>query len=339
MDQNRVTRRAVLAALAAAGAPVVGLGGRRAAAQQQQLEPALNRVARIVVGFPPGGPADTVARLYAERLRGRYAPQVIVENRTGAGGRLGVEVAKGAQPDGTTLLLTAGSILTIYPHVYPRTLRYDALTDFVPVTPVCTSPYAFAVRADHPARDLAGFVGWARDQRDALPFASPAAGSIPHFVGVKMARALGVQLTHVPYRGAAPALQDLIGGQIPAVILQVGDVAESHRSGQVRVLAVSSADRIPNLPDLPTFAELGQGDLTGEEWFGVLLPARTPAPLVEGLHRAIVAAAGTPELQEALARLEYRASTSSPDDFAKRIRNEREYWGPIVRDSGFKPEE
>jgi tripartite-type tricarboxylate transporter receptor subunit TctC len=154
-----------------------------------------------------------------------------------------------------------------------------------------------------------------------------------------MAKALGLHLTHVPYRGTAPAIQDLIGGQIPMVVVVAGEVTEFHRTGQVRILAVSSPERMPRLPDLPTFAELGQPDLTAEEWFGVLLPAQTPEPVVEGLHRAIAAAAATPELQEALARLEYRTAMMSPRDFAARIRAERERWGPIVQESGFKAEE
>ena len=336
MDANRVERRSTLAALAGA-AVGLAVGGRRAAGQQQQ--PTLDRLARTVIGFPPGGSSDTVARLYAERLRGAYAPQVVVDNRAGAGGRLALEAVKAARPDGTTLAQTPASMLTVYPHIYPRTLRYDALADFVPVSPVCFFPFALTVRADPPAKDFPCFVAWAKRQAGAVPFASPAAGAVPHFLGVQMAKALGLQLTHVPYRGAAPAIQDLIGGQIPMVLVVAGEVTEFHRTGQVRILAVSSPERMPRLPDLPTFAELGQPDLTAEEWFGVLLPAGAPAPVVEGLHRAIVAAAAAPELQEALARLEYRAATSSPREFAERIRAERERWRPIVQESGFKAEE
>ena len=182
METDRATRRATLAALAGAA----GLAdGRRAAGQQQQ--PTLDRVARTVVGFAPGGSSDTVARLYAERLRGTYAPQVVIENRAGAGGRLALETVKAARPDGTTLVQTPASMLTIYPHLYPKTLRYDALADFVPVTPVCFLSFALAVRTDHPAKTFAEFVEWAKRQGGAVPFASPAAGAMPHFVGVQMA--------------------------------------------------------------------------------------------------------------------------------------------------------
>lgn len=334
MGTYKAERRAVLAALAGAGS--AGPHGRRAAAQQQ---PTLDRVARTVVGFPPGGSSDTVARLYAERLRGAYAPQVVVESRPGAGGRLALEAVKAARPDGATLVQTPASMLTIYPHLYPRTLRYDPLADFVPVTPVCTFPFAMAVKADHPARSFRDFVDWAKRQGAAVPYASPAAGAVPHFLGVQMAKALGLQLTHVPYRGAAPAIQGLLGGEIPMVMVVAGEVTEFHRTGQVRILAVSSPERMPRLPDLPTFAELGQPDLTAEEWFGVLLPAQTPEPIVEGLHRAIASAAATPDLQEALARMEYRAATMASRDFAARIRTERERWGPIVQESGFKAED
>jgi tripartite-type tricarboxylate transporter receptor subunit TctC len=334
MDRSNARRRPILAALAGT-ASLAGFGLCRAMAQQG----ALDRVARIVVGFPPGGSSDTVARFYAERLRGSYAPQVIVDSRTGAGGRVAIEAVKAARPDGTTVLQTPASMLIIYPHLYPRTLRYDALADFVPVSPICVFPFALAVKADHPAKTLPEFVDWAKRQPGAVPFASPAAGSMPHFLGVQMAKALGIQMTHVPYRGTAPALQDLIAGQIAVVLVVLGEVTEFHRTGQVRILAVSSPERIPRLPELPTFAELGQPDLSAEEWFGVLLPARAPAPIVEGLHRAIAAAARTPELQEALARMEYVPSTSTPEEFAARIRTERERWGPIVAASGFKPED
>jgi tripartite-type tricarboxylate transporter receptor subunit TctC len=334
METNRATRRATLAALAGAAGVA---NGRRAAGQQQQ--PTLDRVARTVVGVAPGGAAATVARRDAERRRGPDAPPGVHENRAGAGGRLALESVKAARPDGTTLVQTPASMLTIYPHLYPKTLRYDALTDFVPVTPVCSLSFALAVRTDHPAKTFPEFVDWAKRQGGAVPFASPAAGAMPHFVGVQMAKLLSIQLTHVPYRGGGPAAQALLSGEIPLVLLVTGEVSEFHRSGQARILAVSSPERMPRLPELPTFAELGQPDLTAEEWFGVLLPAQTPAPLVEALHRAIAAAAAAPELQEALARLEYRAATSSPQAFAERIRAERERWRPVVQESGFKAEE
>jgi tripartite-type tricarboxylate transporter receptor subunit TctC len=335
MDTNRATRRGTLAALAAAA----GLTGGRRASAQQPPPPTLDRVARTVIGFAPGGSSDTVARLYAERLRGTYAPQVVIENRPGAGGRLALESAKAARPDGTTLVQTPASMLTIYPHLYPKTLRYDALADFAPVTPVCLLSFALAVRTDHPAKTFAEFVEWAKRQGGAVAFASPAAGAMPHFVGVQMAKLLGIQLTHVPYRGGGPAAQALLSGEIPMVLLVTGEVSEFHRAGQARILAVSSPERMPRLPEVPTFAELGQPDLTAEEWFGVLLPAGAPAPVVDGLHRAVAAAAATPELQEGLARLEYRTAVMSPRDFAERIRTERERWRPIVLESGFKPEE
>ena len=336
MGTDGAGRRTVVAAALAGGA--AGFGGLfRAAAQPAPTT--LDRVARTVIGFPPGGSSDTVARLYAERLKGAYAPQVVVENRAGATGRLALEAVKAARPDGATLVQTPASMLTVYPHLYPRTLRYDALADFVPVTPVCVFPFALAVRADHPAKDFAGFVAWAKRQDAAVPFASPAAGAVPHFVGMQMAKALGLQLTHVPYRGGGPAIQAMLAGDIAMVLVVAGEIVEFHRSGQARILAISSPERMPRLPDLPTFTELGQPDLTAEEWFGVLLPAGTPGPLVDGLHRAIAAAAAAPELQDALARLEYRAATMAPRDFAERIRAEREHWGPIVQESGFKPEE
>lgn len=315
------TRRAALGAAAILAAP----GLLRAQT--------IARPARIIIGFPPGGSSDVVARLYAERLRVAYATQIVVENRTGAAGRIAVEAVKGAMPDGETILQTPASMLTLQPWVFPRQVRYDALTDFVPVSTVVSFPFALAVPADHPARDLPGFVAWAKAQRD-VPYASPAAGASPHFMGVMLAKAIGASMTHVVYRGAAPAVQDLIAGRLAAFIGVLGDVAPQNGQG-LRILAVSAPQRLPRYPAIPTFAELGFPALTKDEWFGMLLPGATPAPVAQGLFEAIRAAARDPAMREALDKLDYSATVSeSPAAFAARIRREREEWGAIVRESG-----
>lgn len=323
---HAIGRRATLGLLAAGAA--VGKAGAQT----------VQRPARIIVGFPPGGSSDVVARLYADRLRGAYAPQVLVDGRVGAAGRIAVEFVKAADPDGLTFLQTPASMLTLQPHVFPREVRYDALTDLIPVSTVCTYPFAFAVPKDHPAQSLPAWIEWAKAQGRDLPWASPAAGSAPHFMGIVLGKKAGISLTHVPFRGAAPAVQDLIAGRLACFIGVLGDVSTHHGQG-LRLLAVSSASRNPRFPDVPTFRELGHPDLDKEEWFGALLPANTPAPIVEGLHRAIRAAAATPEMVAALDRLEYAPTTSdSPAAFAARIRQEREDWAAIVRESGFRPE-
>jgi tripartite-type tricarboxylate transporter receptor subunit TctC len=327
------TRRGALAALAAAP-----LAARRAAAQGQGVAPALNRPARTVIGFAPGGSSDVVARLLAERLRGGFAPQVLVENRPGAGGRLAVEAVKGSPPDGTAWLQTPTSVMTIYPHVYTRTLRYDVFTDFVPVTPVCGFPFGFAVATGHPAKTLAEFVSWSK-ARGTTDWASPAPGSMPHFLGVQFGQLAGLALNHIPYRGGAPMLQDLIAGNIQAALGVLGEQTPLLAGGQLRILAVSAPNRLPRLPQVPSFAELGYPAMTAEEQFGVFLPAGAPAPLVTALHRGLTAALATAEVREALVRLEYEPQSMEPAAFTARLRAERDHWGPIVAVSGFKPEE
>ncbi|WP_270935757.1 tripartite tricarboxylate transporter substrate-binding protein [Falsiroseomonas oryzae] len=323
-----IGRRAVLALAGAS----LALPALRAQAQT------LSRNARIVIGFPAGGSSDVVARLYADRLRGLYAPNVIVEGRVGAAGRIAVEFVRDAEKDGSTYLQTPASMLTLQPHVFPREVRYDALTDLIPVSTVCTFPFALAVPASHPARDFAQFVAWLKAQPGEIPFASPAAGSAPHFLGVMLAKAVGVRMTHVPYRGAVPAVQDLIGGRLPCFVGVLGDISPQHGQG-ARMLAVSSDARNPRYPDVPTFREVGHPELSKDEWFGALLPAGTPAPVVQALHTAIVRIAATPDMIAALDRMEYLPTTSpSPQAFADRIRQERAEWGPVVRESGFQPE-
>lgn len=299
---------------------------------------AVNRTARTIIGFPAGGSSDIVARLYAERLRGAYAPQVVVENRSGAAGRIAMETVKAAEPDGTTWVQTPASMATLQPHVFPREVRYDALTDFIPVSTVATFPFALCVPMGHPARTLQEFIAWGRAQTGEVAWASPAAGAAPHFLGILFAQAAGIRMTHVPYRGAVPAVQDLVAGRLPMFLGVLGDVSPQHGAG-LRMLALTSETRNPRFPDVPTFAEQGQPRLTNEEWFGVLLPANTPAALVTALHQGIVAAAQQAELRAALERLEFSTVVStSPRNFAERIRREREARGAIVRESGFQPE-
>jgi tripartite-type tricarboxylate transporter receptor subunit TctC len=321
-----IGRRAALALPAAMAAA--------AGAQAQTV----SRTARLVIGFPPGGSSDIVARLYAEKLRGRYAPQVIVDGRPGAAGRIAVDAVKAADPDGTTILQTPASMLTVQPHVFPREVRYDALVDFVPVSTVCSFPLGLCVPMNHPARTLDEWVVWARAQPAEVPWASPAAGSAPHFTGIMLGRKLNLRLTHVPYRGGAPAVQDVIGGRLPLFVGVLSEMLPHHGTG-LRILAVSSATRFAKIPDVPTLAELGHPERTAVEWFGALLPANTPGAVVQGLHAAIVAASREPDLVAALERLEFVPTTSAtPQDFADQIRRERDMWRDVVRESGFTPE-
>jgi tripartite-type tricarboxylate transporter receptor subunit TctC len=324
---SRLGRRAAL-----------GLGAALAIPALPGRAQTVARNARLVIGFPAGGSSDVVARLYAERLRGIYAPNIIVDGRVGAAGRIAVEHIRDAEKDGTAWLQTPASMLTLQPHVFPREVRYDALTDLAPVATVCTFPFALAVPASHPARTFDQFVAWLRAQPGEIPFASPAAGSAPHFLGVMLAKAVGVRMTHVPYRGAVPAVQDLIGGRLPCFVGVLGDISPQHGSG-ARMLAVTSEARNPRYPDVPTFREVGHPELSKDEWFGALLPAGTPAAVVQGLHAAIAQVARQPEMVAALDRLEYAPTVSaSPQEFAARIRRERDEWAPVVRDSGFQPE-
>ena len=340
MIHDLTRRRALTLVLGAAGGGAAV--ARPAVAQQPPPQtPVVRGVARIVVGFAAGGSADTVARLLSERLRASgYAQTVLVENRVGAAGRLAVEAVKGARPDGTTVLLTPSGMLTIFPHLYKRTLRYDPFADLVAVSPA--GEFYFGMGAGPKAgmaANIADFLAWARTQPD-IPYGSAAAGSALHFLGVQFAKATGLPMTHVPYRGSAPAVQDLIAGQTAASFHPMVDLVPHHQAGGlIRIAAVSSERRLPRLPDVPTFAEQGYPQLNGSEWFGVFLPARTPPAIVEALHRGVAEASANPEYQEALARLELTPMPMASAAFAARMRSDYEKWGPVVAESGFQPDE
>lgn len=325
MTRPWTRRGAILAGTATLAAPV----------PLRAQSPAIDRPARMVVGFPPGGGADIVARLFAERLRGLYAPQVLVENRTGAAARLAVEAVKSAAPDGQTILMTPESVLVIYPHTYPRTLRYDALRDFAPAAGMLASGLCLLVAANHPARDFQGFIQWARARGQEVDYASPAAGSTPFFLAHQMALATGITMNHVSYRGSQAAVPDLLSGRLQAMAGVTGEFTPWHRDGRVRILAVSSRERAAGIPEVPTMVELGFPQIVIEAWWMALLPAGTPAPIVQALNRAVQEVAATPDMRAQIARLDLFPTPGSPEQVAERIRSETERWGPIVRATGF----
>ncbi len=296
-------------------------------------------LARMLVGFPAGGSADIVARLVAERLRGAYAANVIVENRPGASGRLAVEALKAAEPDGNTMLMTASSMLSLLPHIYPTSTRYDSFADFVPVCSAGDFPLGMAAgpRAGMPGT-LAEFIQWGRGQAE-IGYSSPSAGTTPHFLGIQFARAAGLNMTHVSYRGSAPAMQDLIGGTLGASFHPVIDLVGATDAGRARLLAITSPAREVRYPQVGTFAEQGFPQFSSREWFGVFLPARTPGEVVAALNQQMQRLSATADYTAALARLVMQPRATGTAEFAAMLRADWDRWARVVQESGFKPED
>ena len=248
------------------------LAAASAFAPLAQAQTTLAKPARILVGFPAGGAADAVARLLAQQLTGTYAPTVIVDNKPGAGGRIAAQTFKTADADGTQMLVTPASILTIYPHAYKK-LGYDSLADFTPVGSAAKVSFAFSVSSAVPAsvKTMADYVTWAKANPKEANFGSPAAGATPHFVGVMLGRAAGLELNHIPYKGGAPLVSDLLGGQVQAGVNVLPEVLPHQQAGKLRILAVSGAKRSPYLPGVPTLAESGFKDVAADEYFAVFV--------------------------------------------------------------------
>jgi tripartite-type tricarboxylate transporter receptor subunit TctC len=316
----------------AAGAAVAAFGAARA-------QP-LPGNAFIISGFPPGGMGDYVARPVADRLRGKYASNVLVDARVGAGGRIATEYVKRAAPDGLTILQIPSGVMALYPHTY-RKLNYDPLNDFIPVT--STVSYQFVVTAGPglPAdiRTLPDFLKWARANPAQANYGVPAAGSALHFAGMMLTRESGVEMKAVPYRGGAPLLADVMGGQIPVSINVLGEVLPYIKAGKLRGLAVTSAQRSPFLPDVPTLVEQGYKDIVVQEYLGWFLPARTPPEIVNRLNAQVREALQAPEFIKSLADNGLVPLHQSPEEFARIVRADYQRWQPIVKASGFTAED
>jgi tripartite-type tricarboxylate transporter receptor subunit TctC len=295
--------------------------------------------ARILVGFPPGGTTDVIARLLTGAMKD-YASAIIVENRSGGAGRFAIEALKTAACDGSVFLLAPVATMTLYPHVH-KTLRYDPLQDFIPVTTVGEVSYLLTIGSKVPAnvKTLADFVAWCRANPEEANYGSPGAGSPLHFAGVQLGRAAGFKYNHVPYQGAAPALQDLLGGQITSSILPIDTPFPYIQSGTLRALAASRPRRSNFLPDVPTFREAGYPALESVDWWGIFVPASTPAECVERLNNSIRQALETNEVKAGLTRLSVEISTISLMDFARLMKSEFERWDSVVLASGFTPQD
>jgi tripartite-type tricarboxylate transporter receptor subunit TctC len=293
-------------------------------------------IGHVVVGFAPGGAADGLARLLAEKLRGVTAPNVIVENRVGAAARIAIEYVRNAAADGTTMALVPDATMFLYPHVY-KTLGYDPARDFTPVTRLISMSLAMYVGPAVPAsvKTVADYVAWVKTDPKNLVYGTPAAGATPHFTGAMFLRAAGLDMQPVHYKGGAPAIQDLVGGQVPVVFGSTSDGLAMVQAGKIRALAVSGPRRTAMLPDVPTFAELGYRDIIVEDGLGVYVPAKTPSETVAKLDQAARAALATKDLQGPIREWGFDVSGEGPAEFSARLARERGRWAGIVKSTGF----
>lgn len=292
---------------------------------------------RILVGFPAGGGSDNIARRLAERLQGTLAPTVIVENKAGAGGQIAVSALKNSAPDGNTLMLTVPGPITVAQFTF-KSLPYKP-DDVVPVAMVSTFAFALAVGPAVPesVRNLKDYLAWAGSNKANAVFGSPAAGATPHLVGLLLSKASGVELTHVPYRGDAPGIQDLLGGQVPAYLSTIGSFMPHMKSGRLRLLGITGVSRNPIAPDVPTYREQGfPVDLI--EWTGIFAPKGTPTAVLQRVGSAVSAVVGQPDFAKFLADLGMTPKTATPQAFADQVRAETEQWRTDIKKIGFTAE-
>ena len=289
---------------------------------------------KIIVGFPPGGTTDVMARKVAEKLRGAYARNVIVENKPGAGGQLGVIALKDSPADGSTLLLTPSSMLTIYPTTYPK-LQYK-VEDVTPVSLALYSHHVFSVGPAVPesVKTVKEFFAWAKTNPDKAAYGSPGAGSMPHLIGVLIAKAGGVELRHIAYRGSAPGIQDLLGGQVPSFFGPTGDVITHAKAGKVRVLGTSGRERNAFLPGVPTLREQGFS-IALREWYAFFMPAKANADAVQRAASALQQAIAQADVAEFGRQFGMEMQSSSPRQLAEVLKADAAEWSGLARETGF----
>jgi tripartite-type tricarboxylate transporter receptor subunit TctC len=295
------------------------------------------RSIRIVVPFPPGGASDAAARLVAEQLTRRLGQQVVVENQAGANGNIGTQQVGRAKPDGYTLLLGFDGTLVINPHVYSK-LAFDPVADFDPVGKIGDLNLVLVAHSSLGAKTLGDVVSLSKARPAGLVYGSPGTGGTPH-VAVEMFRQrTSANLTHVPYKGAGPATIDVMGGHIPLAIVGVGAVVQLTKTGALIPLAVTGAHRSKSLPDVPTFMESGVKDFDINSWFGILVPAKTPKPIIEKLNTELNAALAVAEMRERMDTLGVTVTPGTPESFGNEIKRDLARYGNVVKAAGIRIE-
>jgi tripartite-type tricarboxylate transporter receptor subunit TctC len=297
---------------------------------------AQERTLRIIYGYPPGSVGDVLTRLVADGMRGPLGMNVIVENKPGAAGIVGTDAVKSAAPDGLTILLTPLAPMVAFPHSHGPAIRYDPFKDFEPVAHVTNFQLALLANAELPAKNLAEFVALVKKDPKLGDYSSAAAGSLPHYLGVMFARDAGLQMTHIPYKGSAPALQALIAGEVKAGVFVLADALAQAKAGKARVLAVAGAQRATNAPEVPTFKEQGY-NLEASGWYALFAPAKTPKDAIERYAKAATDAIRAPDMKQRLDQMGLEPTGLGPAELAKILRADYDKWGPVIKASGFKP--
>ena len=292
---------------------------------------------RIIAPFAPGSTIDIIGRIIAPRLTEALGQPVIVENRSGAGGMLGMDAAAKSAPDGHTLAIGALGPLAMNPSLYPKT-PFDPVRDFAAVSLLATGPVVIAVHPSIPARTVTELVELAKKRPGQLNYGSPGVGTSPHLTGELFKIQTGADIVHVPYKGNAEAITDLIGGQISIVFTGVPPVVPLAKAGKVRLLATTGKQRMPNLPDVPTIAEAGVNGADVLIWYGVVVPAATPRDVIARLNREIVKLMNLPDVREKFAQQSVDPATDTPEQFAQMIRDEVARWSKVIRAAGIKVE-
>jgi tripartite-type tricarboxylate transporter receptor subunit TctC len=291
-----------------------------------------NRTIRLIVPFPPGGPNDIIARVIGQRMSELLKQPVLIDNRGGQGGAFGTDAVAKAQPDGYTIAISSAGALAISPSM--EKVGYDTLKDLQPITLIATVPEMLVVATNVPAKNMAELVALAKAQPGKLNFASSGPGSLPHLAGELLKLTAKIDIVHVPYRGAAPAINDLLGQQVQMTFLDLPAILPQIRAGALRPIAIGSPQRAPTAMEVPTTAEAGMPDLRIENWYGMVAPAGTPEAVVTALNRTAIEAMQDPAVKDKLAVQGLTLIGDTPEHFRGFIDAETRKWAAVIKDAG-----
>jgi tripartite-type tricarboxylate transporter receptor subunit TctC len=294
------------------------------------------RSVRWLVPFPPGGSTDVAARALADKVSAGLGQQVVVENRGGGGGAVGAAEVARAQPDGYTVLFAANAVTIL--HLAVKNLPYDTLRDFVAVTQVTTQPNAFAVHPAVPANSIKELVAYAKANPGKLAYAHSGAGGGQHLTGELLKKLAGIDMLGVPYKGGGQVITDLIGGQVQVGIAGTTPLIPHHKAGRIKILAFTSLERFPPMPEIPTVAEAGYPGFESTQWLGLLVPRGTPSDAIKRLHEETVKALQLPDVRDRLLKAGLLPVGNSPEEFTRVIRSEIEQWSKLAKELGVEPQ-